>query len=121
MLKLKSENNFLKFLRTQGKGQALALVICIGIGLLLLGGGVNRSDEAPAATLEDDTEALCSMVSGVGECRVMITYTEEERVYAVAVLCDGAESDTVRREIVSLVCSLFGIGSNRVSVLKLSK
>ena len=111
----------MKFLRTQGKGQLLALVICIGVGLLLLGIGRGGTEQTRSTTLEEDTAALCSMVSGVGECRVMITYTADDRVYAVAVLCEGGQSDEVRREIVNLTCSLFGIGSNRVSVLKLSK
>ena len=62
-------------------------------------------------------------MEGVGECRVMMTYypdSNEERVYAVLVLCEGAESPDVRERITSLCCSLYGIGSHRVEIQKLN-
>ncbi|MBQ7387572.1 MAG: hypothetical protein IJW03_05360 [Clostridia bacterium] len=121
MLKLKSENKFLEFLSSQKRSVTLALAVCAVCGVLLLGVGRGASAGTTQSTLEDETAELCSAVAGVGECRVMITYTEDERVYAVAVLCEGAESDAVRERLVSLASSLFGIGANRVSVLKLSK
>lgn len=120
MLKLKS-NKFLEFIRSEGKGQVLILVLCIGVGILMLGLGRVDTSQTSSSTLEEETAALCSSVVGVGECRVMITYTDDERVYAVAVLCDGADSVKVRNEITALASSLFGIGTNRVTILKLSK
>ena len=51
----------------------------------------------------------------------MITYSGDGEVYAVAVLCDGAESALVRERLTSLVCSLFGVGANRVEILKIKE
>ena len=47
----------------------------------------------------------------------MINEGESGEVYAVAVLCDGADSVKVRERIVDFMRSLYGIGANRVSVL----
>lgn len=75
-----------------------------------------------AEGLEARLADMCSEIDGVGECRVMITYSEDgESVYAVAVLCDGGDSVAVRERITELMVSLFGIGSNRISVLKIKK
>ena len=65
---------------------------------------------------------MCSLIDGVGECRVMITYypDDESRVYAVLVLCDGAESVYVREKITSTLCSLYGIGAHRVKICRLN-
>jgi hypothetical protein len=121
MLKLKSENKFFEFLRAQSKGQVLLILLCIGVGILMLAIGRGDTANTSKSTLEEETASLCSSIVGVGECRVMITYADDDRVYAVAVLCDGADSVSVRNEITALASSLFGIGTNRVTVLKLSK
>ncbi len=88
---------------------------------------LNTNDSADS--FENETEKriaeLCSSVEGVGKCRVMVTFektdgkNEEARVYSVAVLCEGADNITVRARLVGLISSLYGIGSNRVSVVKL--
>ncbi len=121
MLKLKSKNRFIEFLSSQKRSVVTVIILFAVLGILLLGTRSTNESEGVGVTLEEETASLCSAVAGVGECRVMITYTEDERVYAVAVLCEGAESDEVRVKLVSLASSLFGIGANRVSVLKLSK
>jgi hypothetical protein len=67
-------------------------------------------------------------VEGVGECRVIITYTTvgdsyyqsaSKKVYAVAISCEGAKRVGVKANLTELVSSMFGIGTNRVSVLPL--
>ena len=64
---------------------------------------------------------MCSLIEGVGDCRVMITYRPEaEEVYAVLVICEGGESVSVREKITSIFCSLYGIGSHRVEIQRLS-
>ena len=50
----------------------------------------------------------------------MISYREGE-VFAVAILCEGAESPKVRQKLTELVCSIYGIGSNRVTIQPLAK
>ena len=84
---------------------------------------MSKSD-ASAQTVENETAKRCSMVEGVGECEVMLTYREvdgEKIVYSVAIICQGAESAEVRRDLTKLVSSLYGVGAHRISILKLEK
>jgi len=123
MRKLKSDRSFTDFIRG-GKLSALLPLLIIGVLLLLIpslynGGG---SGESGAPTGEERLYEMCSLVEGVGECKVMITYSEGgDEVYAVAVLCEGAESAAVRARLVELIGSLYGIGSNRIAVLELGE
>ena len=94
----------------------MLLLPILALSLLLLG-GTGQKTEAPK-DLEEKTAELCSQVSGVGECRVMITYRDDE-VFAVAVLCDGADNIEVKHNLTSLISSLYGIGAHRVEILSL--
>lgn len=95
-------------------------------------GGVSELEEYKKE-LEAELADICSSVSGVGRCRVMLTFERgEENIYkgsallesrppkvmGVTVVCRGADSDTVRSEIVNMMMALFDIGANRISVLK---
>ena len=116
---MRSENGFVDFVRGGGLKYALPILM-IGILLLI----VCTSLDGEKVTETDDDEAriseMCSMTEGVGECRVMLTYDSEGRVTAVAVLCEGADRAEVRRRITDMLTSLYGIGTNRISVLKIS-
>lgn len=114
-MKYPSENSFLDFLKTK-KTSPVWLLVPLLVALLLIF-GADQEEKAPKVS--DETAEICSMISGVGECRVMITYRDETEVFAVAVLCEGAEKPSVRRDITELVCSLYGIGAHRVSILPL--
>lgn len=107
----KSFREFLKSAPTLG-----AVIIALGLGLLLVfispSVGVEQSEE------EELTE-ICASLEGVGRCRAVINYTESGEVFSVAVLCDGAENLIVKERIVQLVSSLYGIGANRIAVLKI--
>lgn len=85
--------------------------------------------------LEEKISALCSSVEGVGKCKVFITFsTGEEKIYragtlietkppsvlGVTVICRGADSEEVRYALVEMLTALFGIGSNRIAILKLN-
>lgn len=105
-----------------GVGFKFGGIILLALLLLLLGSGINAG-EKKAEGREERAEEMCSLMEGVGECRVMMTYypdSDEERVYAVLVLCEGAESLSVRERITSLFCSLYGIGSHKVEIQKLN-
>lgn len=122
MLILKSNKSFLDFLRSQRGLWRVGVVLVLGLVLLLLSGilrGCSPDTVPTEAGLEEKTAEACSSIESVGRCRVMITYGEEGDVFAVAVLCEGAENDSVRADVVRLCTSLFGIGANRVSVLKI--
>ena len=115
-----SEGSFRSFLSHSGKAPKAAAILLLGALLIILGnaelGGQKDARE------EEKIAEICSVPEGVGECRVMVTYSPNgESVYAVAVLCEGAESAAVRGRITEMICALYGIGSHRVSVMKLSQ
>jgi hypothetical protein len=97
------------------------LAALCGALLIMLGSIPKDMTEKPESSLEERVSEMCSLTEGVGGAKVMITYSEEGDVYAVAVLCEGADSVAVRERITHLVCSLFGIGAHRVSILKISE
>ena len=122
LLILKSDKSFFDFLRTQRGLWRVAIVLALGLLLILLSGGLRSCSTDTMHSevgIEERTAEACSSIDSVGRCRVMITYGEEGDVFAVAVLCEGAENDRVRADVVRLCTSLFGIGANRVSVLKI--
>ena len=114
-MKFPSDKSFFEFLKTKRASPMLLLPI-LALSLLLIG-GTGQKTEAPK-DLEEKTAELCSQVSGVGECRVMITYRDDE-VFAVAMLCDGADNIEVKHNLTSLISSLYGIGAHRVEILSL--
>ena len=114
-MKFPSDKSFFEFLKTKRASPMLLLPI-LALSLLLIG-GTGQKAEAPK-DLEERTAELCSQVLGVGECRVMITYRDDE-VFAVAVLCDGADNIEVKNNLKSLISSLYGIGAHRVEILSL--
>lgn len=138
--------DFLNFIKEK-KGIAIAVVFML-LGVVLIfsssfldtGSAKQTSDEEKSIDeyrlqLEEELEQFCERIEGVGKCRVFITierknggsyktsYTEETSpptVLGITVLCEGAESDIVKRNLVQMLSALFGIGSNRISVLKLN-
>ncbi len=96
-------------------------LLILGAALILFG-VIFSSDDAKEAktglTDEESLAVLCSSIEGVGECSVRVNYGEEGKVYAVAVVCNGAENSEVRARLIDLFTSLYGIGANRVTVLK---
>ena len=121
---MKSDKSFLDFLSTGNSAVKIGAVLLLGVLLIFIGsfGGSKKADDTPADT-EERTAEMCSLMEGVGECRVMITYSDANKneVYAVLILCEGADSAIVRERIISACTSLYGIGSNRVEIQKLSK
>ena len=122
MWKLKSVGEIREFLF--GEGNRIWLVGLVLLGLILILIGNEQTGEKIAVTQTEEMRAteMCAMMDGVGDCRVMMTYRpDSDEVYAVLVLCDGAESVAVRERITSLFTSLYGIGSHRVEIEKLNK
>ena len=98
----------------------IGVLLIIGLLLIILS-GMPTENQAEIHTEEDRVAEMCSLIEGVGDCRVMMTYKNgSDDVYAVLVLCDGGESVTVREKITSLFCSLYGIGAHRVEIQRLS-
>ena len=111
-----------------GKKLALAVAVLILGALMVLFGGAEREETEERDALEAQLEEMCSSLSGVGSCRVMITYKVTEGRYgssgtktveSVAVVCKGADKVGVRRELTEMMTALFGIGANRIYVSKM--
>lgn len=122
MWRFKWDKGFSEFLSADKSAVRLVGLMVIGIALIFIGSLSTRTADNTTVnnTDEDRVAEMCSMIDGVGECRVMMTYTDDE-VFAVLVVCDGAESVFVREKITSLFTSLYGIGSNRVEIQQLNK
>ena len=120
--KLKYDNHVKEFIN-KGGAKKIFPILLLGIALLIFaamqGGEAEEvSDIGEEAALAE----MCSSIDGVGRSVVMITYAEGgESVFAVAVLCEGAESLRVRERLTDMIGSLYGIGANRISVLKIAK
>ena len=115
---MRSDKQFFEFLR-RGGGR-YALIALLGVVLLLLCGvGIEPTADATVQTEEERICEMCSLLDGVGECRVMLS-RDGERVVAVTVLCDGADSVATRARITDMLSSFYGIGANRISVLKIT-
>lgn len=132
------------FLRGNKRIIKIALLILLGILLIIISSFAGDGDGASDAEcsldkyrigLEEDLKSLCHSVEGVGRCKVFITLergeqntyrgssvveTKPPKVLGVTVVCDGADRDSVKRDLTDMCTSLFGIGSNRVAVLKLN-
>lgn len=136
--------NFFTYLKENKKATRLILLLMLGLLLLLIAaplfeGGEVKTTEKSLAEYKEELEAelseLCSSVSGVGRCRVTVTFergaentykgsalieSRPPRVMGIAVVCRGADSDTVRAELTEMLSALFELGSNRIAVLKLN-
>lgn len=115
---MKSDKGFSEFIGNI-KLPRVIVPLCIGIVLILLSGFMSASNEAESDA-DDSLAALCSSVDGVGRCYVKKSCTAQGDVCAVAVICDGANDMQVRSELFKLISSFYGIGYNRISVLKIS-
>ena len=115
-----SEGSLREFISSLGSAPRIVAVLILG-AVLLIFGSINLGEDKKMGE-EDRIAEMCSMTEGVGECRAVVTYSEDgERVYAVALFCEGADSVEVRKRLTETVCSLYGIGAHRVSVIRLSK
>ncbi len=107
------------------------------------------SAEEYRAELTTEISELCAEMQGVGRVKVMITldggteyvYAKNEgssshsyitysgegllltqnlpKVKGVSILCDGANSIEVRKELTEMLCALLDIGANSVSIGKI--
>lgn len=105
------------FLKSHRSLLGVAVIFAASLLLIIFPGAEGEKGGAPeseAATLS----ALCSSVLGVGECEAMISYSPSGEVAAVAVICEGADTPAVRAALTDMISSLYGIGSNRISILK---
>ena len=114
----RSDKSFFDYVKNNKK--PILLLSLAAVFLLIIcfipdgGAGAEKSPDE-----ESRLSDIVSKVSGVGRCEVMINYTEDGEVFGVIILCEGAESIVVRERLSDLLSSLYGIGANRISILKI--
>lgn len=119
-------------------------MVALGVLLLCIPSGEGNASRSETTTgeelseykvrLESELADTCSSVSGVGRCRIMITFergaenvykgsqlveSTPPRVSGVTVVCEGGANATVRGTLTEMISALFGIGKNRIAVLEL--
>ena len=119
------EGGFLSYLARDGRSRWLVALLLLGVVLLAVGFLLDGCESGgdPSPTQEEELAALLSSVDGVGECVVTVVYSpvNEGEVIGVAVVCEGAESAETKERVISMLSTLFRIGTHRISVEKLSK
>lgn len=89
------------------------LILLFGILLLLLPTGVDTPEEKEVPDLA--LEQVLSASEGVGRIRILLSDT------GAVVVCDGAGNAAVRLDILHAIGSYTGFGSDKITVLKMSK
>ncbi|MCD7861072.1 MAG: hypothetical protein LUG25_04085 [Oscillospiraceae bacterium] len=120
-------------MKALGKNKYVLLVLALGLLLLLLPRTATEDGtaEGAAATISTgegndldtsgiplDTEsvrlaALLSQIEGVGEATVLLSAA------GAVVVCAGAESPSVRLNVTNAVSAYTGLGSDKITVMKL--
>lgn len=105
------------------------IIALVGVLLLIFASVSSGGGEVSEDELTRQVREFCEAVDGVGDCRVMISYEYSgggyfssdrgERVAAVAVACRGADKADVQKRLKDMLSSFFGIGTNKVSILRL--
>lgn len=103
----------------ENKRAVLIIMLLVPLLLMLAIVPQRAETEYESPTEEGRLSEIVSKVSGVGRCEVMINYDDGGEVFGVIILCEGAESVTVRERLSDLLSSLYGIGQNRISILKI--
>ena len=116
MRKSASENTFFTFIKKNAGTVALALLLLVGVMLMML----PRTETVDERGDEERLAELCESIDGAGRCSVLLNIKDGE-VVSAAVLCEGADTAEVVADVKQLVSSLYGIGYNKISVLKLSE
>ena len=99
-------------------------VLALGLVLMLLPSGSGGADSASSAdaleatgvSLETEGEklsALLTQMQGVGRAKVLLSQS------GAVVVCDGADAAAVRLYVTNAVMSYTGLGSDRISVIKM--
>ncbi len=137
-------NKFLSYVKENKKIFLILALVCLGLVFLSIAGSSKSEGKSEKNTdtleeyrqkLEEELVSLCTSVEGVGKCRVFITFekgeentykgstlieTKPPRVSGVSVVCSGGDSDRVKSSLTKMITALFGIGANRVAILKLN-
>ena len=112
-------------LHTLAANKYVIVVILLALVLLLLPEGKKAEETAqntgdalestgvPLSTEGEKLESLLSQIEDVGRARVLLSKN------GAVVVCDGAELATVRLDVTNAVMAYTGLGSDKISVMKM--
>ena len=117
-------------MKALAKNKYVLLVLCVGLGLLLLPRRTTEADRTAATRtaaagmpmdasgIPLDTEcervaALLRAVQGVGAAEVLLSSN------GCVVVCEGADVASVRLNVTNAVAAYTGLGSDKISVMKM--
>ncbi len=112
-------------LHTLAANKYVIVVILLALALLLLpegrkaeetalsGGDALEATGVPLSTESEKLETLLSQIEDVGRARVLLSKN------GAVVVCDGAELATVRLDVTNAVMAYTGLGSDKISVMKM--
>ena len=118
-------NDATALVRALTKNKYVLAVLCLGLLLLLLprrseGGttAAGAGDPLSARGIPLDTEsqriaALLRQIRGVGEAEVLLSGS------GAVVVCQGADQPAVRLDVTNAVAAYTGLGSDKISVIKM--
>ena len=132
-----------KELFNKKQGKLFILLFAVGAAMLVLSFALPKTEgktsdislEEYKSNLEKQLSELCSDIEGAGKCKVMVSFSSGEvreyksgvlisssppKIAGVTVLCKGGDKASVKSGICDVISALYGIGSNRICVLKLS-
>ena len=104
------------FMENLSRFKYVLLVAAVGLALLLWpsGGSVSQPGSGEL-TEEARLEALLSKMEGVGQAKVLLSEN------GAAVVCQGANSATVRLNITEAMRCYTGLGADKIVIFKLSE
>ncbi len=99
-----------------GRWKYVLLVAAVGLVLLLWpSGGAQGPDTAPEVTEEARLEQLLSAMEGVGRSEVLLSEN------GAAVVCQGADSVSVRLDITEAMRCYTGLGADKIAIYKMNE
>ncbi len=99
-----------------GQWKYVLLVAAVGLALLLWPSGQTLSEASGGESAEEARlEELLSYMEGVGQVKVLLSEN------GAAVVCQGADSVTVRLDITEAVRCYTGLGADRIVIHNMIK
>lgn len=102
------------FMERVGRWKYVLLVAAVGLGLLLWPSDRTHAEEpVEEVTEEARLERLLSAMEGVGRSEVLLSEN------GAAVVCQGADSASVRLDITQALERYTGLGADRIAIFKM--
>ena len=107
--------NILNFLKNNAK---YIIIILVGVIILVL---PSVGDFDTKGNIESELKNILSMVEGVGDLDVMVSFDGENVVKGAIIVAEGAENSTIRKMLQDSAVSVLNLPEYKVKVLTKKK